>query len=82
VVAGPRPWPVYPIEKAVADDPELVVDAAPLEPAEGIRRLEAVPAVRRGAVVRLRNDDLIRPGPRMIRGLGELCRALHPEVAR
>ncbi len=82
VVKGTRPWPIYPLEKAVADDPELVVDAAPLEPAEGIRRLQAVPAVRRGAVVRLRNDDLIRPGPRMIRGLGELCRALHPETAR
>lgn len=82
VVSGPRPWPVYPLEKAVADDPEIVVDAAPLEPAEGIRRLDAIPAVRRGAVVRLGNDDLIRPGPRMIRGLAELCRALHPEAAR
>ncbi len=82
VVGGERPWPVYPLEKAVADDPDVVVDAAPQEPAEGIRRLAAVPAVRRGAVVRLRNDDLIRPGPRMIRGLAELFRGLHPEAAR
>jgi iron complex transport system substrate-binding protein len=82
VVRGERPWPVYPLEKAVADDPDVVVDAAVQEPAEGMDRLAVVPAVRRGAVVRLSNDDLIRPGPRMIRGLGELFRALHPEAAR
>jgi len=82
VVRGERPWPVYPLEKAVADDPDVVVDAAPQEPAEGIRRLSAIPAVRRGAVLRLANDDLIRPGPRMVRALGVLFRGLHPEAAR
>jgi iron complex transport system substrate-binding protein len=82
VVRGDRPWPVYPLEKAVADDPDLVVDAAPQEPPEGIRRLATIPAVRRGAVLRLANDDLIRPGPRMIRGLVELLRGIHPEAAR
>jgi iron complex transport system substrate-binding protein len=82
VVRGARPWPVYPVEKAVADDPDVVVDAAPQEPAAGIKRLSAVRAVREGRVVRLGNDDLIRPGPRMIRGLGELLRGLHPEAAR
>jgi iron complex transport system substrate-binding protein len=80
VVRGGRPWPIYPVEKAVADDPDVVVDAAPQEPAEGIRRLSAVPAVRAGRVLRLPNDDLIRPGPRMIRGLGVLFRGLHPEA--
>jgi iron complex transport system substrate-binding protein len=80
VVRGARPWPVYPLEKAVADDPDLVVDAAPLEPAEGIRRLDAIPAIRRGAVHRLADDDLIRPGPRMVRALPALCDAIHPEA--
>jgi iron complex transport system substrate-binding protein len=82
VVAGDRPWPVYPLEKAVADDPAVVVDGAPLEAPEGIRRLSAIPAVRRGAVLRLENDDLIRPGPRMVRALEGLCRGLHPEAFR
>lgn len=77
-----RPWPVYPLEKAVADDPAVVVDAAPQEPAEGIRRLSAIPAVRRGAVFRVAGDDLIRPGPRMVRGLAALCRGVHPEAPR
>jgi iron complex transport system substrate-binding protein len=82
VVRGERAWPVYPLEKAVADDPDVVVDAAPQEAAEGIRRLSAIRAVREGRVLRLASDDLIRPGPRMIRGLAELVRGLHPEAAR
>jgi iron complex transport system substrate-binding protein len=80
VVQGDVPWPVYPVEKAVADDPDVIVDAAPQEAPEGIRRLSAIPAVRRGAVIRIASDDLIRPGPRMLRGLDALCRALHPEA--
>jgi iron complex transport system substrate-binding protein len=81
VVAQGRPWPVYPLEKAVADDPELVIDGAAREPASGIARLSAIPAVRRGAVFRLASDDLLRAGPRMVRGLAELFRGIHPEAA-
>jgi iron complex transport system substrate-binding protein len=80
VVGGARPWPVFPLERAVALDPEVVVDGAQREPREGITRLSAIPAVRRGAVIRLDDDDLLRPGPRMIRGLEVLFRALHPEA--
>jgi iron complex transport system substrate-binding protein len=82
VVGGARPWPVYPLELAVAADPEVLVDAATLEPPEGLLRLSAIPAVRRGSVVRPRSDDVIRPGPRMVRGLAELCALLHPEAGR
>jgi iron complex transport system substrate-binding protein len=81
-VAGDRPWPVYPLELAVAADPDVVVDAAVNEPADGIARISAVPAVRRGAVVRLANDDALRPGPRLVRGLEALAAALHPEERR
>ncbi len=82
VVGGARPWPVFPLERAVALDPEVVIDGAPREPREGIARLAAIPAVRRGAVIRLDDDDLLRPGPRMIRGLEVLLRGLHPEARR
>ena len=82
VVGGDRPWPVYPLELAVAANPDVLVDAATLEPADGILRLAAIPAIRRGAVVRPRSDDVIRPGPRMVRGLSELCTLLHPEAGR
>jgi iron complex transport system substrate-binding protein len=33
-------------------------------------------------VVRLADDDLIRPGPRMVRGLDALCRGIHAEAKR
>jgi iron complex transport system substrate-binding protein len=77
-VGGDRPWPIYPLELAVASDPDLVVDAALDEPPEGIHRLAAVPAVRDGRVVRLGSDQLLRAGPRMVDALDELFRALHP----
>jgi iron complex transport system substrate-binding protein len=72
VVEGGRPWPVFPLERAVALDPELVVDAAVNEPAEGMARLAAIPAVRRGAIHRFRRDDALRPGPRMLAAIEEL----------
>jgi iron complex transport system substrate-binding protein len=76
VVAGTRPWPVYPLELAVAANPDLLIDAAFDEPAGSIARLAAIPAVRRGAVARLPRDDLLRAGPRMIEALGDLEQAL------
>ena len=78
VVRGGRPWPVFSMERAVALDPEMVIDAAVNEPAEGLSRLDAIPAVRRGAVHRLPNDDALRPGPRLGRALEELVAAMHP----
>ncbi len=75
-VGGSRPWPVYPLELAVGANPDLVIDAAFDEPAAGISRLAAIPAVRRGAVARLPRDDLLRAGPRMIEALGDLEQAL------
>lgn len=82
VVKGTRPWPVYPLEKAVADDPEIIVDAAFLEHAGGEGRLSAIPASRRGGLVKLQDDDALRPGPRMVRALEKLFAAVHPEAAR
>ncbi len=76
VVDGARPWPVYPLDRAVAADPALVIDAAVEEPAAAIHRLDAIPAVRRGAVYRLRDDAALRPGPRLTVALAELQRAL------
>ena len=75
-VGGARPWPFYPLELAVASNPDLVIDAAFDEPAGTISRLDAIPAVHRGAVARLTRDDLLRAGPRMIEALGDLEQAL------
>jgi iron complex transport system substrate-binding protein len=80
VVTGTRPWPVYPLEKAVADDPDVVIDAAFLEHGGGEGRLSAIPAARRGRLVTLDDDDALRPGPRLVRALGRLFAAVHPEA--
>ncbi len=82
VVTGTRSWPVYPVEKAVTDDPDLVIDAARLEHGGGEGRLTAIPAARRGHLVVLENDDALRPGPRLVRALDRLFAVLHPEAAR
>jgi iron complex transport system substrate-binding protein len=76
VVTGDRPWPIYSLEKAVADDPDLVVDAAVNEPPDAIRRLAAIPAVKAGRVVRLPDDRVLRPGPQLPAALGQLQSAL------
>ena len=82
VVKEARPWPVYPLERAVADDPALVIDGAVLEPKDGLARLGAIPAVRRGSVHRLRDDGALRPGPRLASALDELSTALRSAGAR
>ncbi len=76
VVHDTRAWPVYPLERAVADDPALVIDAAVLEPPVGIDRLAAIPAVRRGDVCRLTGDAALRPGPRLVKALPEIEAAI------
>ena len=81
VVRGTTAWPVFPIERAAALDPEVVIDAAVREHGTGDKGLDAIPAVRRGAIRRLTTDDALRPGPAMIRTLDELFAAIHPEAA-
>ena len=76
VVTGGRPWPIYSLEMAVADDPDLVVDAAVNEPADAIRRLSAIAAVKAGRVVRLPDDRVLRPGPQLPAALAQLQLAL------
>jgi len=83
VVGGTVAWPVFPVERAAALDPDVVVDAAINERGSGTdRALSAIPAVRRGAIRLLPNDDALRPGPRLTSALDALLAAVHPEAAR
>jgi len=83
VVEGTVAWPVFPVERAAALDPDVVVDAAANERGSGDdRALSAIPAVRRGAIRRLQDDDALRPGPRLTRALDALLAAIHPEAFR
>jgi cobalamin transport system substrate-binding protein len=76
VVRGGPLWPLYPLEKAVADDPDVVIDLCHREPEANAARLQIIPAVRHGRRIALRTDDMLRPGPRLIHGLEELFQAL------
>ncbi|HYD41284.1 MAG TPA: helical backbone metal receptor [Anaeromyxobacter sp.] len=81
VVEGTVAWPVLPVERAAALDPDVVVDAAVREHGRGGNRaLAAIPAVRRGAVRRLASDAALRPGPGLERALPMLFEAIHPEA--
>lgn len=84
VVEGTIAWPVFPVERAAALDPDVVIDAAVNEHGTGgrDRALSVIPAVRRGALRRLPTDDSLRPGPRLARALDTLFQAIHPEASR
>ncbi len=81
VVGGDVAWPVFPVEKAAAADPDLVIDAAVNEHGGSGGALSAIPAVRRGDIRRLESDDALRPGPRLVRALDVLLEAIHPQAA-
>jgi iron complex transport system substrate-binding protein len=78
VVEGKVAWPVFPIERAAALDPDVVIDAAVNEHGAGAGAIDAIPAVRRGALRKLASDDALRPGPRLARALDLLFEAIHP----
>ena len=81
VAEGDRAWPVYPVEKVVAANPDLVIDAALNEPEEGLKKLATIAAVRDGRYRRLKTDAALRPGPKLVAALEELFGILHPQPA-
>lgn len=84
VTAGvPGAWPRFSSESALASNPDAIVlptggsmGAANSTVAEALRNS---PAVRAGRVYKINDDHLARPGPRVVDGLEELARALHPD---
>ena len=79
----PGTWPKYSNESALAAKPEAIIlptggsmGAANSEVVEALRNS---PAVLTRRVYKINDDHLARPGPRMVDGLEEMARALHPE---
>jgi iron complex transport system substrate-binding protein len=80
-----REWSLYSLETVVAKAPEVII-----LPTNGIKteqltniewpELADTPAIRRKRTYTINNDVLMRPGPRLVDGLEELARVLHPEV--
>jgi len=80
----PGAFPRFSDEAALAARPEAVI--LPSGGSMGTANLTAVaalknsPAVLNNRVYRINDDHLSRPGPRLVDGLEEMARALHPEV--
>jgi cobalamin transport system substrate-binding protein len=78
-------WPRLSDEAALASRPEtiIVLSGDAMGAAANTKvgaALRNSPAVRNGRVYAIDGDLLTRPGPRLIDGLEQIARALHPEV--
>ena len=80
----PGAFPRYSDESALAARPEAII--LPTGGSMGSANATAAgplrnsPAVLNGRVYRINDDHLSRPGPRLVDGLEEMARALHPEA--
>ena len=80
-------WPRYSLEAAVARLPEVILlanhgaNTGPIDE-ERWRRLRSLPAIRDGRLRRVDGNLLHRYGPRVVDGLEQLARAIHPEAFR
>jgi iron complex transport system substrate-binding protein len=85
VVTEGTAYPALGVERVMALDPDVVLDAAS---GPGGERIGAdtpgwreVGAVKRGRVIPLADEAVLRPGPRIADGLATIARALHPGAA-
>jgi iron complex transport system substrate-binding protein len=73
-------------EEVIAKSPDVIVSlvgvmhCATLEDFKGRPGWSDIPAVAKGAVYLLDENLVCRPGPRIVEGLEELARILHPEL--
>jgi iron complex transport system substrate-binding protein len=83
VHAGPH-YATVSIETLLGIDPDVIVDASTAE-GHGTERIDVdrpgwkqLKAVREGRVRRVRNDAVLRPGPRIADGIASLTQLIHP----
>ena len=83
VDSGPR-YPTISVERLLALDPDVVLDATVAATHDGAGISKAAPgwkdikAIRRDRLVPLADSSVLRPGPRINRGLRLIAKALHP----
>ena len=80
----PGAWPKFSNESALAARPEAIIlptgGSMGAANATVVEALRQSPAVLNGRVYKINDDLLARPGPRLVDGLEEMARALHPDV--
>jgi len=80
----PGAWPRYSAESAIAARPEAIVMAS-AESMGGNANADIAPSLNKspaaiaGRVYKINGDYLTRPGPRLVDGLEQIARALHPQ---
>ena len=81
----PGAFPRFSDEAALASKPDAIVlptgGSMGAANATVTSALKNSPAVIKNRVYKINDDLLARPGPRLVDGLEEMARALHPEVA-
>lgn len=80
-------WPQYSAEAVIARAPDVMVVPSVTHgfaaQDSGVPpSIAATPAVRNNRIIRIDGDLLMRPGPRLVDGLEQLGRELHPEAFR
>jgi iron complex transport system substrate-binding protein len=87
VVSEGTAWPILGFERLIDLDPDIVLDAAETDADFAGTRIDAdapgwrgLRAVRGGRVVPVRDERVLRAGPRIAEGLAVLARALHPRA--
>jgi iron complex transport system substrate-binding protein len=79
-------YPTLGIERVLALDPDVVVDATGVEGHDnetvhaGLPGWSEVRALREGRLLRIRDARVLRPGPRIAEGLEVLARGLHAKL--
>lgn len=80
----PGAWPRYSDEAALSSRPEAIVMATGGSMGEANADIAAAlknsPAARSGRIIKINGDYLSRPGPRLVDGLEQMARSLHPEA--
>jgi ABC-type Fe3+-hydroxamate transport system substrate-binding protein len=80
----PGAWPKFSNESALAARPDAIIlptgGSMGSANSTAIEALRNSPAVVGGRVYKINDDLLARPGPRLVDGLEQMARALHPEA--
>ncbi len=85
-VAAVGKYPRFSLEEVLAVDPEVILLASmksddPLpEQRQWWERWKTISAVRQGRIHVLNSDLIHRPSPRIVEGLEQVARAIHPEA--
>ena len=78
-----QPWLNLPDEYVVAKAPQVIIEAgmgSDRDPsAKHWADLKSIPAVKERRVYAYQSDNILRPGPRIGKGLEEIARLVHPE---